>query len=341
MKKVKLAICIQDEEYEARFVKCVMNHYKESYEIYVLDSISELVKQMEKMDGVIIAGDGDWLSQCSFEKQENVIFVLQENMEEKMMCMENGIFLTEKYQEVYKVMEQVEKQVTKDFSKKVHSMDEKETQWIGVFSLENEVLQIPFTALLAEILGETKQVLVIDIQPYSGFEMEIDADADVLGMEDVMAVTATGVYTNSRLAASIGHEQRWDYIYPVKNVQCLAEADVEQYKTMIRLLQKERGYEHIIINFGAIFSGVTELIRSCDQVYFLTGKPEETNWREKEFHTKMGIGNGDNFLEKIIWMEMPVCSIRGKTWRMLVKEWLWNDLGDKLREINWLVNTNG
>lgn len=341
MDKVKLMICIQDEEYESRFVKCVMNHYKESYEIHVFDRMAELVEKVQEMKCVIITGDGDWLNHFSVKSQGSVLFVLQENVKEDVEFLDNEIIFIEKYQEVYKVMEQVEKMVMKKLLPKVFSVSQKETQWIGVFSLEHEVLQIPFTALLAEILGEKKHVLVIDIQPYSGFVTEIGTGTDVLGMEDLLTITATGIYTDNRLLASLGHEQKWDYIYPVKNIQYLTDADAEQYKKMIHILQKERGYEQIIINFGAGFSGVTEFMKSCDQFYFLTDKKEENNWREQEFFTKMKISNGDEFFERIIWMEMPGTSIRGKTWRILVKEWLWNDLGDQLREIYWVERIDG
>ena len=238
-------------------------------------------------------------------------------------------------------MEQVEKLVEKELLPRSCSMTEKKTQWIGIFSLECEVLQMPFTALLGEILGEKNHVLVIDLQPYSGFATEIDTGTDVLGMEDLMAVATTGNYTNHRLLASLGHEQNWDYIYPVQNVQYLTELDAEQYKKMIYMLQKERGYEQIILNFGAGFSDAEEFMKGCDQFYFLTEKKDEHNWREQDFFTKMRILNGDMFFEKLIWMEMPVGSICGKTWRMLTKEWLWGDLGDKLREIYWVESVDG
>lgn len=341
MDKIKLTICIEDEEYEERFVKCVLKHYKESYEIHVFDCISEMIKSIEEMDGIIITGDGEWFHQCSFEGQEKILFVLKEEMNKEKECFQKGIIFTEKYQEVYKIMEQVEKMTANDFISKVPFMDHKKIQWIGVFSLESEILQIPFTALLAEILGEKKPVLVMDMQPYSGFSTEMEIGEDAFSMEDLMTIASTGVYTKNRLISSIGHEQKWDYVYPIKNVQCLTEADAAQYRQMISIIQKERGYEQIIINFGAVFPGVADLMSSCDAIYFLTGKRDDKNWREQDFFTRMGIFHGDDFFKKLIWMEIPASSIRGKTWRMLVKEWLWDDIGDKLREINWMEKEDG
>lgn len=336
MDKTKLAICIEDEEYEARFVKCVMNHYKQSYEIHVVNSIREIAEGHRGRFNVVITGDGKGLDLFSLE--ECILFVLQEDVIVEDSSSGENIFYTEKFQEVYKIMEELEKSVNQRFFQRIGRVGSKDIQMIGVFSLGKEEMQIPFTALLAEILGEKSSVLVIDMQPYSGFQIELEVEEDALGMEDVMTVATTEIYTNRRLAASIGHEQKWDFIYPAKNAECLGEANRVLYKKMIHILQKEREYEQVILNFGAVFSGMTELMDDCQHFYFLTEKKEERNWREKAFFDEMRGRGKESFLQKIIWMDIPVHFTKERSWRQLTRSWLWSELGDKLREMNWMEN---
>ena len=78
---------------------------------------------------------------------------------------------------------------------------------------------------------------------------------------------------------AIGHENTWDYVYSVKNTECLAEVTDDTYKEMLKLLTQELGYEMIIINFGAVFLGVHSLMNLCERIYFLTHKPEAANCR--------------------------------------------------------------
>lgn len=339
MDKTKLAICIEDEEYEARFVKCVMNHYKESYEIHVFSSINEVVQEQKREFQVIITGDGNELREKTVENY--LLFVLQECVVETNPSSKENVFYIEKYQEVYKIMEELEKVVSQRHAQKGGRAGSRQTQLIGVFSLVKESLQMPFTALLAEILGERNRVLVIDIQSFSGFATELEGDEEALGMEDLMAVATTGNYTSNRLAASIGREQKWDFIYPAKNTQCLVEADGTLYQKILEILEKERGYDQVIINFGAVFPGVVEFMTQCQQMYFLTERKEERNWREENFFRELGLQGREDFLQKILWIEEPVLLVKNRTWRQLAKSWLWSELGDKLREINWMENGNG
>lgn len=339
MDKTRLAICIGDAEYEARFVKCVMNHYRESYEIHVVDDICEIVEEPKREFHVVITGDGN--TREKHTEETYILFVLQENGAAVGKDSDENVFFTEKYQEVYKIMEEVEKAVFQRLSRKHVLAGKKEAQLIGVFSLEKEAMQIPFTALLAEILGEQNRVLVIDMQPFSGFSASLDSEEDALGMEDLMTVATTESYTSNRLVASIGQEQKWDFVYPVKNVQCLAEADEGLYQKMIQILQKERGYEQIILNFGAVFSGMMELMTRCQQLYFLTERKEEKNWREEAFEDEMRRRGNEAFLQRIFWIEIPLHFVKEKTWRQLTTNWLWNELGDKLREINWMESEHG
>ena len=69
------------------------------------------------------------------------------------------------------------------------------------------------------------------------------------------------------MAGSIGHEQRWDFIYPVKNVSCLAEASGELYQKILDLIQTKKGYNRVIINLGSICSGMIEFMEKCQKIY--------------------------------------------------------------------------
>ena len=201
-------------------------------------------------------------------------------------------------------------------------------------------MQIPYAALLAEILGDESRVLLIDIQPFSGFSMEIETE-NVLGMEDLMSVATTQNYTQSRLAGSIGQEQKWDFIYPVKRVSCLAEVDGELYQKMFDLIQTQKQYEKVIINFGAVCSGMLELMENCQKIYMLTDREADKNWREQDFIEQMQKQGKENLLQKISWVEIPVGVVREKSWRQLVKNWLWGGIGDFVREQFWMRKKNG
>lgn len=335
MEKLKIAICMEEKEYKTRFVRCVMSHYKESYEIYLMDEM----EKASEMEFDIILLDDEQKIHVAAETNQMCLFLSETNHSVENSS-EDTVFYTEKYQEVYKIMDKV-KEIT-DRKGDFGNVSKRNTKarFIGVFSLERESMQIPFTALLAEILGETKQVLVADIQPFSGMLAELEP-ADILGLEDMMSVAATGNYTISRLNGSIGHEQKWDFIYPVKNSSCLAEADETLYQKMFEILEKEKGYECIIINFGTIFSGMPKLMMACDFIYVLSAKRKTHSQREQAFLMEMKRQGMEALIQKIIWIALQEETGLEDDWKALEKEWLWSELGDSLRKRNWTEKNDG
>ena len=333
MEKIKLGVCMKDEEYQTRFVKCILNHYKEVYEVHVLkDGVSE-----ETFDAIIVDTD---VKDNRIPKDVAVVLVLEENGHYRQIEESSPFCYTEKYQEVYKIMAKLEKEASKRMSKKKIGRRNIDGQVMGVCSLDKANFQVPFMALLAETLGEKYRVLVMDLQPYSGFDSEISINEMGLGIEYMISLATTENYTQNRLIASIGHEQKWDYIYPAKNGLCLAELDTTTYQKLIEILQKEMGYDRIIVNFGTLFLANHLMIETCQTCYILSDKKEERSWREKSFIDELSRKGESLFLEKILWIKTPKEHPRENSWRSWMKTWLWSEFGDEVRELNWMASVD-
>ena len=82
-----------------------------------------------------------------------------------------------------------------------------------------------------------------------------------------------------------------------------------------------------------MFSGVFELMDSCQQIYVLTEKKEERNYRENAFLEEMKRRGG---VAHILWLEIPVGMFPNASWKQISKQWLWSSLGDRLRERYWV-----
>ena len=337
MEKTKLAICIEDQEYKERFVRCVLKHYKELFEIHVVNQLCELEKESHEKFGAVILGDTHG-KELDFS-EVYVCLVLYEDRKEILSTNEN-IYYTEKYQEVYKIVEELQKVVCKKRNISYQYEERNLVQRIGVFSLSKEVMQLPFSALLAEVLGENKRVLMVDLQSFSGLVTEVEAEG-ALGMEDLISLATREQYTANRLSASIGYEQKWEYIYPVKNATCLSEVGIETYEKMLQILEREQAYTYEIINFGSMFLGMIELMESCQEIYMLTEKKDERNYRERHFLEEMNLRGKSGLLKKIIWIEIPTSFVKNSSWKQLSKQWLWSSLGDILRERYWMEYANG
>lgn len=317
MEKVKLAICIGDDIYQQRFVKCLMNHYREQYELHVFGTLSELIRGNCRQYGGFILGECN-LEEIGWdeERKEKTLILSEEN----------------KYQEVFKIVEALEIQLgnkklegrrTKEFRKKV----------FGIYSLTIPHMQIPFGAVLASILGEQEKTILIDIQINSGLNVLQEESGGLLGMEDLLAIATSGSYTKGRLLSAICHHQSWDYVYPVKNSTCLLEATGDVVLHMVELLASELEYETIVINFGAVTSEMDKVIALCDTCFFLYSKGDAGIWREKQFIDEIERRGKEDVLHRINRMEIPPISGGDGGWEKVTDQWKWGSMGDGIRKL--------
>ena len=331
MDKTKLAICMKDLEYQGRFVNCFMNHYKHQYELHVFTNLEQLKAANPLEYAVIITGEYNTTEMTDFVERGEIILNLAEDSWEKEDALGENFIYTEKYQEVYKIAEMLERLVADNVQTQGQIRKMETCERIGVYSLTQEMYQIPFTALLGKLYGEEQKVLVLDLQNYSGLR-ELEESAS-MGLEDLLSVVTTGNYRKSRLLGCIRHEPNWDYIYPVQNNQCLAEGSIELYEALIELLVQELGYQRIIINFGSSFLGQLEMMEQCQQFYLLGAKDLSGRWREEAFLQELSRLGKETLLQRIKRIELPTLSERTVSWNALPEKWSCGHLGEQLRRM--------
>lgn len=337
MTKTKLAVCIGDEEYQNRFVRCLINHYQSKFEVSVFGNPAEITIQNAQEYEVIIVGDceKEYLEILA-QRGENILLLSEEK--EKNYPEKQTLICVEKYQEVYKIVDCIEKFIGKIVPRAAVNRERKR-KIIGIYSLEKEYLQLPFAATLCNISAENSSVLFINMQPYVRIERAWEAagEQEILEMEDLMTVAATRVYTKGRLLAGIGREDDWEYVHSVKNPESLAEGNYEIYCNMIDILSEELGYTTIVLNFGSVFSGMRELMEICDSFYLLVSREDNISAREKIFMEAMEKNEKSNFLRRITRCEVPAVQRTDCDWRQLAEKWRWSKLGEAIQEELWVV----
>ena len=330
MNKTKLAICMKDLEYQERFVNCFMNHYNHQYELHVFSGQDSLQNIHPMEYAVIITGEYSTEELANFVESGQILLNLTENFEEKKDTLEENIVYTEKYQEVYKIAELVEYLVAEQ-STIPRKVSKATYECIGVYSLTQEMYQIPFSVLLGKTLGEHQKVLVLDLQNYSGLGIAAEGMA-TMGLEDMLSAVTTGNHSRSRILECIRHEPAWDYVCSVQNNQCLAEGTDTLYEALIDLLVQELGYQKIIINFGSMFLGQLELMAQCQKLYLLCGKEAGGAWREENFRQETSRQGKEELVQRMRRIEIPSNSNREASWSSLAEKWSWGPLGELLRE---------
>ena len=318
MGKIKLAICLDDREYRDRFVKCLMNHYGERYELHVFEDAEELLTA---------SGNGYHG------------FIVSESVAEKWTRCESDVEQTRRmlvlgeenqYREVYRIVQQME-MILGDVIEISGIREPSKTKVLGVFSLTEGHLQLPFAGMLADLCNEEGKAVLVDLQAYSGLDSITGEDQP--GLEDIMAAREAGNLSKSRIHSAIGHHNSWDYIHPVKNTTYLQEGTPQMLEDIIQELSEGAEYTAIIVNLGEGFGSVQELITLCDTCYLLQPKGCVGSWREESLIRESRRRTCDEFLHRICRIQIPSVTGTEEDWESLANRWKWESPGDQLRHL--------
>ena len=314
MKKVRLGLCIGDNEYSLRFTNCIMNHYQEQVELHIYSENAELKRDRKSYDIVLI----DDVKNAEKWGGEVPVLCLYDSKEGTEKQAEGGVYWVEQYQEVQCVC-QGDRLPGK-------------AQILGVYSLAENEYQLPFAVTLATLMGEHEKVLLLDLQENSGISQLTGADCR-MGLEELLVMAEKGRYATNRLISCIAHLENIDVAYPVYNTECLCEAQMKTYQKLFHTLAKEMGYETIVLNFGTRFVGFFETLDICQQVYLMKSRGGIGQWREKEFFEELDQRNLEQVRQKIQSVEIPLMTTPIISCERLVEQWKWNEFGDRIRNL--------
>lgn len=312
-KKEKVAFCSQDAEYKERFVRCFMHHYKGVYELHAFGNLEDLLESEKGTYSILVVDACPEVEKKLDYANYGRIIVLHESGEEMPEESSEEVMHEEKYQEVYKIKSAIDRALYQQGGFRNAANECKIT---GVFSLGYENQQYSICTLLASEYAKKRKTLIINLQPYSGYE-ESSIEAD-FSLEDLLLSTEYRDDAKGRIVGAIGHGENWDFVYSVKNTECLSEMNDSMYQSVLKVVTQELGYEHVIINFGAVFTGMYSLMVSCDRFFLLVNNLEEKEYREEQYLRELAQKGYEIFAEKISRIQIP----RGK-------------LGDQVRKYIW------
>ncbi len=343
MNRIKIAICMNEGEYLTRLSGCLMNHYRSCLEIHIFTELEQIgLIASEEYQGFLIS-DFDLEEHALKEIPKDKIIYLGDIKQKESM--EVVPVILDRYEEVPSIVDAIGILVG-DKESFLKTGDDKVShcKLFGVYSLNAAQLQLPFVIMLGNILAEKQRVLVVDLQENSGLSQlgetenqiyteNTEIGSEVLsGMEDVMSMADSKKYTKARLISAIRHYRQWDYIYPVRNSECICEGNYNLYKSMLQIIEQEMRYDVVIINFGVRFQGFFRLISDCKECYFL-GEGNKRTWREKSFYEELHKREDEISSNVFVRMEMSTASGVSFSAERLADQWLWNEQGDLLRKI--------
>ncbi|SFG05813.1 hypothetical protein SAMN04487761_10324 [Lachnospiraceae bacterium C7] len=335
MKKIKLGICTNNDEYGTRFHNYVMNHQKNKIECFIFSSVEKIqeftAEKNEKLDVIVFSSlkNDDLIIIKNISGKKLYLYDEDEDIKEI-----KDMKIIDKFQEVSKIIDEIFKETEDEISivqEDILLTDE--PRIIGIYSLSDSQLQLSMAVTVANILKDTEEALLIDLQENSGLsECFSQENENIMGLEDVLIMAQNKKISRKRMYSCIGNTEYFDYIYPLKNSSYLSEIEKDVWDGLIKLIARKLSYSTIIVNLGSRFSGFFQLLSQCSEIYLVGKKSKLKEIREESFKGELEKNNQLETLKKISSIEIP----RYKDYEIsasdCINQWKWSEFGDDLRK---------
>lgn len=330
MSKLKLALCIEDREFQNRFTNCIMNHYQNQFELHVFTKEEEFGEcKAIQYHGIIISGYRKLIEEHLKENRENIVYLYDEEIESLTPI--EGLTYVDKYQEVNRIIEAVLARVKEEVRQvRVSGEISHGTRFIGVYSLAQKEQQLPVAMTVASILSEREKVLFLDLESNSGLSQLTKKDS-TMGLEELLVMAESGKYSKNRIMTCIGKLDHVDYVYPAKNTDRMCETVAGTYLKLLQMIANELEYSAVVINLGVRFVGFFELMNRCKQVIFLGKDDELSNWREFEFMEELKSKGYEILSQRVQKLFIPSGTVSSAGYERPVEQWKWNEVGEYIR----------
>ena len=328
MKRVRLGVYIPDREYADRFTSCLMNHYRQQLEMHIYTEKEALQAASGELDVIL-------MEPCGLENAGiscPIVCLVDEEGQAELGTGEGCVQMVEKYQEVNRIVDEIMRQIGDEVRGVQQSDRIERARMFAVYSLSENEYQMPLAVTLASILSERERVLILDLQENSGFSQLI-GERQGQGLEELLVMAESGRFASGRMVSCIGHMDQADYVYPVKNTECLCEAEGALYQSLIRVLAKEMGYQTVILSLGSRFVGFFELLNECQEIYLVKPRGGLAQWRQREFLGELEAHGMEFTGQRLHEVELPVLTSPAISCERLVEQWKWNEFGDRIRSM--------
>lgn len=329
MRKIRLGLYLEDQEYGERFAGCLMNHYQGRLELHLFTEEQTALHSYAGLDGMVLSG---WKESYADLQHKLPVVVLCDDEEEGEL-QEGALFFVDKYQEVNKIVDEILRHIGEEIKDvQQNGRIGQKLQTFAVYSLAENEYQMPFAVTMASIMSEREKVLLLDLQENSGLS-QLVGEGKEAGLEELLVMAESGKYSGARMAGCVEHLDNIDVVCPVCNTECLCEAQAETYRKLLQILAQEMGYTTIIMNMGSRFVGFFEILADCEGIYLVKSRGGLGQWREKEFRAELEKHANVDAQKHIRGVELPRVAVPMISCERLVEQWKWNELGDSLRRM--------
>lgn len=125
----------------------------------------------------------------------------------------------------------------------------------------------------------------------------------------------------------------FDYIPPAGDGVCLGQISKQDYIRFFRLLIEKGGYDIVILDFGMMVPGFSEMMGMCSKAYILSDQTGLQEYSLQHFKEMVARQKNWELEQKLSYLSLPSGAVKNCQGEPKMQQWIWGELGDYVREL--------
>ncbi len=207
------------------------------------------------------------------------------------------------------------------------------TKLIGIYSPVGRSGKTSFALALGEILAETKQVLYLNLEEYSGFEelFNLHYRADITDL--IYYARQKEGNLIYKLNSVIQSFHSLQYIPPALFSADLRDVSGEEWMTFLQEIMTYCEYDVIILDLGSQVDELFQLLQKCERIYMPVLQDEIAKAKLAQYDKLLTMLDLREMSEKTSRILLPTVRLRRED--DVTQQLVWGEMGKYVRRLLW------
>lgn len=208
------------------------------------------------------------------------------------------------------------------------------TKLIGVYSPVGRSGKTSFALTLGEILAETKQVLYLNLEEYSGFEDLFDLHYRTDITDLIYFARQKEGSLIYKLNSVIQSFHSLQYIPPALFSADLRDVSGEEWLAFLKEIMTYCEYDVIILDIGSQVDELFQILQKCEKIYMPLAQDAAAKAKLAQYDRLLGMLDLRDLSEKTNRITLPAVHVR-KEDGDVTQQLVWGDMGKFVRRLLW------
>ncbi|MFR8547887.1 MAG: hypothetical protein ACLVEV_04585 [Lachnospiraceae bacterium] len=208
------------------------------------------------------------------------------------------------------------------------------TKIYGVYSPIGRTRKTSFALALGEILAETKQVLYLNFEEFSGFEelFGIKYKSDLSDLIYFLREKEGGLVYRLNSVIQTFHELQ--YVPPALSPADLRDVSGEEWNRLLQEITGYCDYDVIILDLSEQVDELFQILAQCDRIYMPIQEDLISEAKIKQYEKLVGMLELDDVIAKTRKIRLPMQPLLRENGD-LTQQLVWGEMGNYVRRLLW------